>query len=155
MRGYKTQATRVEITGSKYEGGQLLVSGNGLAGQKFENLPWHDPLGFHSRPKKGDIAYLHSPGGNGDKAIVTAAFEAGKVPELQEGERAMYDGGSNVVKLTSDGWEFNAKVKIMGDLEITGSFSAGGGISLDGDINAGGNGTFGGVVTDVDGDGGA
>jgi phage gp45-like len=143
MRGYKTQDVRVEITASRYKDGQLLVSGKGMAGQGFEDLPWVDPLGFHSRPKAGDIAYMRAPGGNGDQSIVMAAFEAGKVPELQEGERAMYDGGGNVVTLTADGWQFNTSITVNGDVTVTGN------------LTVGGDGTFDGSVTDGDGDGGA
>lgn len=140
---YENQFTRVEITGSRYAGGQLLVSGKGMAGEAFTDLVWYEPHGFHSRPHKGAIGYLMAPGGRRDQGMVMAASEPGKVPEIGEGEAAMYDNGSNVVRLTASGWAFNMDVTITGNLTVSGD------IELSGDLTAGGS------ITDADGDGGA
>jgi len=123
-RGYPSQFTRVEIESSRYEKGQLLVTGKGMAGERFEDLVWYEPHGFHSRPHAGTIGYLMAPGGRREQGMVMAASDAAKVPELQPGEAAMYDNGTNVVKLTADGWHFNMNVTIVGNVEVQGNIHA-------------------------------
>lgn len=124
MRGYANQMVRVEIESSRYENGQLLVTGRGLAGERFEDLVWYEPHGFHSRPHKGAVGYLTAPGGRREQAMVMAASDAGKVPQIEEGEAAMYDKGGNVVRLSATGWEFNMDVKIVGNVEVEGNIHA-------------------------------
>lgn len=140
---YRNQSTRVEITGSRYENGQLLVSGKGMAGEVFADLPWYEPHGFHARPHPGAIGLIMAPGGRRDQAFVMAASDPEKLPEIEPGESAMYDNGGNVVRLTPDGWIFNTNVTINGD------------VTIDGNLTCSGDGTFAGSVTDGDGDGGA
>lgn len=142
-RGYPSQFTRVEIESSRYENGQLLVTGKGMAGERFEDLVWYEPHGFHSRPHPGTIGWLFGPGGRREQGVVMAASDAAKVPQLEPGEAAMYDHTTNVVKLTADGWEFNMDVKITGNVTIEGN------VAVDGNIHATGS------ITDGDGDGGA
>lgn len=140
---YANQFVRVEITGSRYEKGQLLVSGKAMSGEAFEDLPWYEPHGFHARPHAGSIGMILAPGGRRDQAMVMAASDPGKLPQLEEGEAAMYDNGGNVVTLTPQGWIFNMDVTINGNVTISG------------DLDCSGNGAFDGSVTDGDGDGGA
>lgn len=136
MQGYANQFTRVRIESSRYEGGQLLVSGTGMAGERFEDLVWHEPHGFHSRPHAGTVGYLVAPGGRRDQGMVMAASDPSRRPELGEGEAAMYDAGGNVVKLTAAGWEFNMDVTINGNVTVSGNIVAGGTIT-DSDGNNG------------------
>lgn len=137
MSSYTNQFTRIEIESSRYENGHLLVTGKGMAGERFEDMVWYEPHGFHSRPHKGAIGFLFAPGGRRDMAMVMAASDPKKVPQLNEGEAAMYDNGTNVVKLTAAGWEFNMNVTINGNVQVNGNLNASG------------------SVTDGDGDGGA
>lgn len=140
---YANQHTRVEITGSRYEKGQLLVSGKAMSGEIFADLPWYEPHGFHSRPHAGSIGFIVAPGGRRDQGFVMAASDPAKLPELEEGEAAMYDQSGNVVRLTESGWAFNMDVSITGN------------VSIDGNLTCTGDGAFDGSVTDGDGDGGA
>ena len=133
--------TDFEIGG---DGRDHFVTGRGMAGERFEDLPWYEPQGFHARPRKGDIGVLVAPGGRRDQGMVMAApAHNGGLPELSEGEAAMHDGNGNVVTLTASGWSFNMDVTITGNLHV------------EGDITNSGNITSGGSVTDADGDGGA
>lgn len=134
-----SQMKRMEILSSKYEGGHLLVTVRGQQGERFEDLVWQEPHGFHSRPHAGAIGHMMIPGGRADMAFVMAASDPKKLPQLEEGESAMYDAGSNVVKLTAGGWQFNMDVVITGNVTITGN------VALDGNLDATG------VVTDGDG----
>lgn len=134
MRGYQNQMTRVTIESSRYEGGQLVVSGTGMAGEKFTDLVWYEPHGFHSRPHKGSVGFLMAPGGRREQGMVMAASDPGKVPQIGEGESAMYDNGSNVVTLGADGWSFNMAVKITGPVTIIGNLEVDGNIHATGTI---------------------
>lgn len=142
-RGYPSQFTRVEIESSRYENGQLLVTGRGYAGERFEDLVWHEPHGFHSRPHAGAVGWLFAPGGRREQGIVMAASDPKKVPQLEPGESAMYENTTNVVKLTADGWSFNMDVTITGNVRINGPLHVTGNITSDGSI------------TDADGNNGA
>ncbi len=133
-RGYASQFTRVEIESSRYENGQLLVTGRGMAGERFEDLVWHEPHGFHSRPHPGTVGWLVAPGGRREQGMVMAASDPGKLPQIEPGEAAMYDNTSNVVKLTAAGWEFNMDVTIRGNVEIDGNLHITGNIVSDGTI---------------------
>ena len=136
MQGYSNQFTRVTIESSRYEGKQLLVTGTAMAGERFEDFVWYDAAGFHSRPRKGSLGYMMAPGGRRGQGMVMAAADPSTLPELEEGEAAMYDAGGNVVKLTASGWEFNADVTINGNLNLSGNIVAGGTI-VDSDGNNG------------------
>ncbi len=136
MSSYANQLTRVEITGSRYENGQLLVSGRGLAGEAFKDLVWYDPHGFHSRPHAGSIGVIQAPGGRRDQAIVMAASDPKKLPELKEGESAMYDSAGNVVTLGANGWQFNTDVTITGNLTVSGDTEIDGKLHATGDIKS-------------------
>lgn len=140
MRGYSNQMVRVEIESSRYENGQLLVTGRGLAGERFEDLVWYEPHGFHSRPHKGTIGYLMAPGGRREQAMVMAASDPSKMPEIGEGEAAMYDKSGNVVHLSETGWSFNMDVTITGNVTVTGNVEVAGNIHATGTIiDDGGN----------------
>lgn len=149
MSGYKNQFIRVEIESSRYENGQLLVSGRGMAGEQFADLPWQEPHGFHSRPHKGSVGYLSAPGGRRDQATVQAASDPAKVPQVGEGDSVHYDQHGNLQKLTKDGitvdfqdrsithtsgdWTINApKLTLNGNLEVNGNIHATGTIIDDG-----------------------
>jgi phage gp45-like len=143
MSSYQNQATRVTVESTKYEKGQLLATVTGMKGERFEDLPLPQPHGFHARPKKGAVGHLVFPGGRRDQAFIQLASDPKKVPELGEGEAAMYDAGGNVVKLTASGWEFNMDVVINGNVTISGNVQVGGNLNADG------------VITDSDGNNGA
>ncbi|MEP9397939.1 phage baseplate assembly protein [Mesorhizobium sp. KR2-14] len=130
MRGYQSQMTRVTIESSRYENGQLLVSGTGMAGERFTDLVWYEPHGFHSRPHTGAVGYLMAPGGRREQGMVMAAADAGRVPQVAEGEAAMYDNTGKVVTLGASGWKFNMDVEIVGKVTITGN------VEVDGNIHA-------------------
>lgn len=136
MKSYPNQFKRVEITASRYENGQLLVSVKGMAGETFKDLVWHEPHGFHSRPAAGAIGHLMMPGGRADMAFVQAASDPAKVPQIEEGESAMYEAGGKTVVLKSDGWHFNTDLHIDGSITMTGGITAGGSI-VDGDGDGG------------------
>lgn len=131
MRGYQNQGTRVVVESSRYENGRLLVTGTGMKGERFEDLPWEEPHGFHARPAKGAVGFLSAPGGRREQATVRAASDPKKVPALEPGEAAMYDATGNVVKLTSGGWEFSTDVVINGKLTVNGALHATGDITSD------------------------
>ena len=140
MRGYANQMVRVEIESSRYENGQLLVTGRGLAGERFEDLVWYEPHGFHSRPHQGAVGYLMAPGGRREQGMVMAASDPAKVPPVGEGEAAMYDQGGNVVTLGAAGWKFNMDVEIAGNVTVTGNIEVSGNIHATGTIiDDGGN----------------
>jgi phage gp45-like len=151
MQGYRNQMVRVTIESSRYENGQLLVTGTGMAGERFEDLVWYEPHGFHSRPHKGAVGFLSAPGGRREQGMVQAASDPSKVPQLGEGDSVQYDQHGNLHKLTKDGvtidyqarsvsfqsgdWTITAPtVKIIGNLEVEGDIHATGKI-----IDAGGN----------------
>ena len=142
-QGYSSQHVRVEIESSRYEKGQLLVTGTAMSGERFEDLVWYEPHGFHSRPHAGTVGWLVAPGGRRDMGLVMAASDPQKLPQIEPGEAAMYDNTGNVVKLTGQGWEFNMDVKITGNLTIEGN------IDMTGNITAGGS------IVDGDGNNGA
>jgi phage gp45-like len=141
--GYQNQFVRVEIESTRYENGQLLVTGRGMAGERFIDLVWYEPHGFHSRPHAGSIGYLMAPGGRREQGLVVGASDPGKRPQIEEGQSAMYDNSGNVVTLKSDGWHFSmditveGKVTLSGDLEVGGSIHAGGNIHADGSVTDG------------------
>lgn len=149
MRGYPNQGTRVEIISTRYENGQLLVTGRGMAGETFEDLPWQEAHGFHSRPHKGSVGYLTAPGGRRDQGVVMGASDPAKVPQVDEGDAVLYDRHGNIVKLTQGGisvdfqsrtvehasgdWTITAPtVTIKGNLEVIGNVHATGSIIDDG-----------------------
>lgn len=143
---------RVIVESSRYENDELLVTVRGLAGERFEDLPWTEPHGFHSRPAKGASGFIMMPGNDTSRAYVTGAADPAqrkKVGQLGEGEAAMYDAGDNVVTLTATGWAFNM------DVEITGKLTVSGDVVLASNVAVGGNVDVAGSVTDGDGDGGA
>lgn len=131
MNGYQNQNIRVVIDSSRYENGRLLVTGRGMRGERFEDLPWEEPHGFHARPAKGAVGYLSAPGGRRDQATVRAAADPKKVPQIGEGEAAMYDAGGNVVTLNASGWHFSMDVTITGNLRVEGTLHATGNITSD------------------------
>lgn len=143
MNSYRNQATRFEVISSKYENGRLLVTARGLNGEIFEDMPVREPHGFHSRPHKGAVGHVYGGKGNRDELFFMLGSDDGKIPELQEGEAAMYDATGKVVTLGEDGWRFNMDVRITGNVTIIGD------IALDGNLAATGS------VVDGDGDGGA
>lgn len=147
-QGYTNQFVRIEIESTRYESGQLLVTGRGMAGERFEDLVWYEPHGFHSRPHKGSIGYLLAPGGRREQGLVVGASDPGKRPSIEEGQSAMYDNGGNVVVLKPEGWEFSTSITVKGDISLTGSLSADGGVTTKGDIHADGNIHANGSVTD-------
>lgn len=141
MRGYSNQFTRVEIESTRYENGQLLVSGRAMAGERFEDLPWHEPHGFHSRPHKGSVGHLSAPGGRREQGFVMAASDPARVPQVGEGDAAVYDQHGNLIKLTKDGvtvdyqsrtithtsgdWTINCPtLTLNGNLEVNGNIHA-------------------------------
>lgn len=136
MSGYQNQLTRVTVESSRYENGRLLVTGRGMKGERFEDLPWQEPHGFHSRPAKGATGYLVAPGGRRDQAVVQAAMDPKKVPEIGEGDAAMYDASGKVVHLSSGGWAFNMDVTITGKLTVSGDVAIGGKLHAAGDITS-------------------
>lgn len=143
---------RVIIESSRYENDELLVTVRGLAGERFEDLPWTEPHGFHARPAPGASGWLEAPGGDPTRAHVMSAADPAKrkkVGQLGEGEAAMYDAGDNVVTLTATGWAFNMDVQITGKLTVSGDVAFGSNLEVAGDVDAGGS------VVDGDGDGGA
>jgi phage gp45-like len=152
-RGYQNQATRVEIESTRYENGQLLVTARGMAGERFEDLPWRDGHGFHSRPHKGSVGMLSAPGGRRDQGFVMAAVDTSKVPALGEGDAVLYDMNGNILKLFAGGAVFDLAGR-------TATFTAGGWtingpVTINGDVTVNGNLQASGSVTDGDGDGGA
>jgi phage gp45-like len=139
MQGYQNQDTRVEVESSRYENGRLLVTVKGMAGERFEDLPWEEPHGFHSRPAAGATGFMTAPGGRRDQAVVRMAHDPSKVPPVEPGETAMYDVSGNVVKMTATGLDvthsgpitFNGDVKINGNVEIDGALHVTGPIDSD------------------------
>lgn len=136
MKGHPSQFTRVSIESSRYENGQLLVTGTGMAGERFEDLVWYEPHGFHSRPHKGSVGYLVAPGGRREQGMVMAASDPATVPEIGEGEAAMYDRSGNVVTLGEGGWQFNMDIAIAGNVSIAGNLSVDGDMHATGDISS-------------------
>ncbi|GLS29963.1 Mu-like prophage protein gp45 [Mesorhizobium albiziae] len=132
MSAFTSQLVRVRIESTRYENGQLLVTGTGMAGERFEDLVWHEPHGFHSRPHAGSVGYLIAPGGRREQGMVMAAADPGRVPEIGVGEAAMYDNTGNKVVLSSDGWTFNMNLTINGNVEVNGDIHATGTIIDDG-----------------------
>lgn len=141
MRGYPNQFVRVEVLSTRYENGQLLVSGRAMAGERFEDLPWHEPHGFHSRPHRGSVGHMAAPGGRRDQGFIMAASDPAKVPQVGEGDAVIYDQHGNVLKLTQGGvtvdygsrtithksgdWTIEAPtVTIRGNLEVDGNIHA-------------------------------
>lgn len=132
MSGYRNQATRFQVVSSRYEGGRLLVTARGLNGEVFEDIPVRESHGFHSRPHAGAVGHVYGGRGNRDELFFLLGSDDGKVPQLGEGEAAMYDDKGNVVTLTASGWAFNMNVTIYGNLEVAGSIHATGSIIDDG-----------------------
>lgn len=142
--GYRNQLIRVEIESSRYENGQLLVSGRGMAGEQFTDLPWQEPHGFHSRPHKGAVGYLSAPGGRRDQATVQAASDPAKVPQIGEGDSVQYDEHGNLQKMTKDGitvdYQSRTITHISGDWTITApTLTLNGNLEVNGNIHATGS----------------
>lgn len=153
-RGYPNQHTRVEIESTRYENGQLLVTGRGLTGERFEDLPWREGHGFHSRPHKGSVGMLSAPGGRRDQGFVMAASDPGKVPQVGEGDAVLYDQHGNLIKLTQGGITIDFQSRSVefasGDWTITAPT-----VTINGNLQVNGNVNVSGSVVDGDGDGGA
>lgn len=133
----ENQDTRVEIESSRYEKGRLLVTVKGLAGERFEDIPWEEPFGFHSRPAKGATGFITAPGGRRDQAVVRAAHDPDMVPQIEEGEAVLYDQSKqNLIKVTAAGMvlthgtsiTINGPVTLNGDLQVSGNVNAGGSV---------------------------
>lgn len=131
MKGYDNQGTRVEIESTRYQNGRLLATVTGLAGERFEDIPVEEPHGFHARPAKGATGFVSAPGGRRDQAVIRMAHDPAKVPQLEEGESALYDGGGNMVKVTSAGVEIthSGAITINGNLTVNGTLHATGDIT--------------------------
>ncbi|APH71453.1 phage baseplate assembly protein domain-containing protein [Aquibium oceanicum] len=151
MSGYRNQFVRVEVESARFEEGQLLVTGRGMAGERFEDRPWYEPHGFASHPQGGAVGTMLAPGGRRDQSFVMTAYDPGIRPEIEPGDTAIYghgnlmrlhkdgaifDFGSRTAVLTSGGWTINGDVTINGNVQLNGNMIATGSI-VDGDGNNG------------------
>ena len=128
--------TRFEITGSRFEDGQLLISGKGLAGEEFKDQLFIQPHGAASRPPKGAIGVALVMPGRRTQALLMGIEHASKRPDLPEGAAALYDAEGGILKIfaggaildvgarsvtfTAGGWTINGPVTINGTLHVTG-----------------------------------
>lgn len=136
--------TRFEIDASRFDGGQLLVNGRGLAGETFEDLLFIQPHGAASRPPKGAIGVAMVMPGRRTQALVMGVEASGHRPDLPDGASALYDAHGNMIKLFAGGvtMDFGSRTvtltggtwNLVGDLNVTGNITATGSI-----IDAGGN----------------
>lgn len=137
MHSYENQGTRVAIESSRYESGRLLVTVTGMAGERFTDVPWEEPFGFHSRPSSGSVGFLSAPGGRRDQAVVRAAHDPAKVPQVGEGEAVMYRDGA-FVKLTEAGLVIShgTGITLEGPVTISGNLTVDGALHATGDISS-------------------
>ncbi len=153
MSGYRNQFVRVEVESARFEEGQLLVTGRGMAGERFEDLPWYEPHGFASHPRKGAVGTMMAPGGRREQAMIMAATDPALRPAIEAGDGALYDAHGNLIRLYSGGAIFNFE-----DREITltgGQWTINGPVTINGDVQLNGSMTATGSIVDGDGDGGA
>lgn len=160
MRGYPSQFTRIEIESTRYEKGQLLVTGRGMAGERFEDLVWYESHGFHSRPHAKTVGYLVAPGGRREQGLVMAASDPAKVPQIAEGDSVHYDQHGNMTKLTKDGitvdYENRTITHTSGAWTInTPTLTLNGNLEVDGDMHITGHIVSDATITDADGNNGA
>ena len=153
MSGYRNQFVRVEVESARFEAGQLLVTGRGMAGERFEDLPWYEPHGFASHPVAGAVGTMLAPGGRREQAMIMAATDPALRPPIEAGDGALYDAHGNLIRLYSGGAIFNFE-----DRSITltgGQWTINGPVTINGDVLVNGNVHATGSITDGDGDGGA
>lgn len=166
---------RFEIESSREEGGQLLVSGKGLAGESFKDLLFIQPHGAASRPPAGSIGIASVMPGRRTQSLVVGVEHNEHRPALPDGAAALYDHAGNIIKLTAGGvtldfgnrtithtsGEWNIECEGLSisaganGVTMTGTMSLIGDLAIDGNIQVTGNVTAAGSVTDGDGDGGA
>lgn len=91
--------TRFEIDSSRYDKGMLLLSGRGLAGEVFEDLPYIQPHGSASRPPKGAIGTVMVMAGRRTQAVVAGVEHTEMRPDLPVGGQAIYDAAGNIVSI--------------------------------------------------------
>lgn len=153
MRGYPSQFIRIEVDSARLERGQLLISGRGMAGERFEDLPWYEPHGFAGHPRKGAVGYMLAPGGRREQSIIMAATDPALRPGIAAGDAALYDAHGNVIRLFSGGATFDFESRTV--TLTAGQWTIVGPVTIQGDVTVEGNLHATGSVTDGDGDGGA
>ncbi|MER8427830.1 phage baseplate assembly protein [Mesorhizobium sp. M0195] len=136
--------TRFEIDSSRFDNGQLLISGRGLAGETFKDLLYVQPHGAASRPPKGAIGVAMVMPGRRTQAMLMGIEHAQHRPDLPDGAAALYDASGNIIKLFAGGvtMDFGSRTitltggtwNVKGDLNVDGNITATGSI-----IDAGGN----------------
>ncbi|WP_176083114.1 phage baseplate assembly protein [Martelella sp. HB161492] len=147
------------------QSGRQFMSGQGHYNDGFTNLLRIEPHGFASVPVKGARAIVVYPRGNPEQAFIIGGESGQHRPSLPSGGAALYDSTGNIVKVIGSGIVVDVAGRtititagqwtLTGDAEITGNLTLNGDLTVNGNIGASGNGTFGGSVTDGDGDGGA
>ena len=129
--------TRFEIDSSRFDNGQLLISGRGLAGETFKDLLFVQPHGAASRPPKGAIGVAMVMPGRRTQAMLMGIEHAGHRPDLPAGASALYDASGNIIKLFAGGvtMDFGSRTITM----TGGTWNLKGNLNVDGDIFATGS----------------
>lgn len=132
--------TRFEIESSRFENGQLLVTGKGLAGERIEDALYIQPHGAASNPPPGAVGYLSTMPGRRTQAIMVGIEHPGKRPDLPAGASALYDNNGNIIKLFAGGvvMDFGSRTITMtgGTWNITGDVTIDGTLHVTGDITS-------------------
>ncbi|WP_176480124.1 phage baseplate assembly protein [Mesorhizobium sp. WSM3859] len=129
--------TRFEITGSRFDNGELLISGKGLAGEEFKDQLFIQPHGAASRPPTGAIGVAMIMTGRRTQALLMGIEHAGKRPDLPQGAAALYDADGNIIKLFAGGvtMDFGSRTITM----TGGTWNLKGNLNVDGNIFATGS----------------
>ena len=135
---------RFQIESSRFEGGQLLVSGPSVAGERVEDVLLIQPHGAASVPPVGAIGLAMPMPGRRGQLMVMGVEAADKRPDLPAGASALYDADGNIILLSAggvtmnfasrtvsmvaEGWTIEGDVTIKGNLRVEGDVFATGSI---------------------------
>lgn len=128
---------RFEIESSRYQGGQLLVTGRSLAGERLEDMLFVQPHGAASRPPKGAIGIAQPMPGRRAQMLVMGIEHGEKRPDLPDGAAALYDADGNIVLLTAGGVTMNFASRTV--TMTAGTWNIAGNVTIDGTLHVTGN----------------
>lgn len=135
---------RFEIEKSRFVEGQLLITGRGLANERFEDVLFIQPHGAASVPPKGSVGFGLAMPGRRTQMLMLGVEHNEKRPDLPEGGKAIYDHAGNIIKLLDEGVTFDFQERTItltgGTWNLKGDFNVDGNITATGSIiDAGGN----------------
>lgn len=123
-------AIRAAVTGVDDSKKAQLLTLTALAGETRGDVEHFQPYGFTSSPKKDAEAVILRLRASADESIVLVVQDRRyRITNLQSGEVCVYDSTGSKVLMKSNGdielTPSSGKVKLTGDLQVTGDVVAG------------------------------